>query len=44
MKHLIKILSLFIIIFYFSAANAANEDNIYKKIDLFSEVLYKINK
>ena len=44
MKHLIKFLSLFIIIFYFSAANAANEDNIYKKIDLFSEVLDKINK
>ena len=44
MKHLIKILSLFIIIFYFSAANAANENNIYKKIDLFSEVLDKINK
>ena len=44
MKNLIKILSLFIIIFYFSAANAANEDSIYKKIDLFSEVLDKINK
>ena len=44
MKHLIKILSIFIIIFYFSAANAANEDSIYKKIDLFSEVLDKINK
>ena len=44
MKHLIKILSLFIILFYFSAANAANEDSIYKKIDLFSEVLDKINK
>jgi len=44
MKHLIKILFLFIIIFYFSAANAANEDSIYKKIDLFSEVLDKINK
>ncbi len=44
MKQLIKILSLFIIIFYLSAANAANEDNIYKKIDLFSEVLDKINK
>ena len=44
MKHLIKFLSLFIIIFYFSAANAANEDSIYKKIDLFSEVLDKINK
>ena len=44
LKHLIKILFLFIIIFYFSAANAANEDSIYKKIDLFSEVLDKINK
>ena len=44
MKQLIKILFLFIIIFYFSAANAANEDSIYKKIDLFSEVLDKINK
>jgi len=44
MKNLIKILSLFIIIFYFLAANAANEDSIYKKIDLFSEVLDKINK
>ena len=44
MKHLIKILFLFIIIFYFSAANAANEDNIYKKNDMFSEVLDKINK
>ena len=44
MKNLIKILFLFIIIFYFSAANAANEDSIYKKIDLFSEVLDKINK
>ena len=44
MKNLIKILSLFIIMFYFSAANAANEDSIYKKIDLFSEVLDKINK
>ena len=44
MKNLIKILSLFIIIFYFSAANAANEDSIYKKIGLFSEVLDKINK
>ena len=44
MKHLIKILSLFIIIFYFSAANAANEDNIYKKIDLFGEVLEKVKE
>ena len=44
MKNLIKILFLYTIIFYFPAANAANEDNIYKKIDLFSEVLNKINK
>ncbi len=44
MKNLIKILFLYTIIFYFPAANAANEDNIYKKIDLFSEVLDKINK
>ena len=42
MKNIFKIL--FIIIFYFSTANAANEDDIYKKIDLFSEVLDKINK
>ena len=42
MKNILKIL--FIIIFYFSTANAANEDDIYKKIDLFSEVLDKINK
>ncbi len=27
-----------------SASNSANEDDIYKKIDLFSEVLEKINK
>ena len=44
MKQLIKILFLFTIIIYLSAASAANEDNIYKKIDLFSEVLDKINK
>ncbi len=42
MKNILKILLVFI--FYFSTANAANEDNIYKKIDLFSEVLDKINK
>ena len=42
MKNISKILLVFI--FYFSTANAANEDNIYKKIDLFSEVLDKINK
>ena len=27
-----------------NASNSANEDDIYKKIDLFSEVLDKINK
>ena len=42
MKNILKILLVFI--FYFSTADAANEDNIYKKIDLFSEVLDKINK
>ena len=42
MKNILKILLVFI--FYFSTSNAANEDNIYKKIDLFSEVLDKINK
>ena len=42
MKNILKILLVFI--FYFSTADAANEDDIYKKIDLFSEVLDKINK
>ena len=42
MKNILKILLVFI--FYFSTADAANEHNIYKKIDLFSEVLDKINK
>ena len=42
MKNILKILLVFI--FYFSTANAANENDIYKKIDLFSEVLDKINK
>ena len=42
MKIIFKIL--FIFIFYISAAIAVNEDDIYKKIDLFSEVLDKINK
>jgi len=42
MKIILKILFLFI--FYFSTAIAANEDDVYKKIDLFSEVLDKINK
>ena len=44
MKNILKNLFLFMFIFYFSIANAANEDDIYKKIDLFSEVLDKINK
>ena len=42
MINILKILLIFI--FYFSTAKAANEDDIYKKIDLFSEVLDKINK
>ncbi len=42
MKNLIIYLFLFII--SFSNVNSANEDDIYKKIDLFSEVLDKINK
>ena len=44
MKNILKNLFLFVFIFYFSIANAVNEDDIYKKIDLFSEVLDKINK
>ena len=44
MKNILKNLFLIVFIFYFSIANAANEDDIYKKIDLFSEVLDKINK
>tara|TARA_B100001996_G_scaffold20373_1_gene16422 strand:+ start:78 stop:1217 length:1140 start_codon:yes stop_codon:yes gene_type:complete len=44
MKNLIKNLILFLFIISFSKVYAANEDDIYKKIDLFSEVLDKINK
>ncbi len=44
MKILLKYLLLFLFIIFFSNANAANENDIYKKIDLFSEVLDKINK
>ena len=44
MKKLLKNLLLFLFIISFSKTYAANEDNIYKKIDLFSEVLDKINK
>ena len=44
MKKLLKNLLLFSLIIFFSKAYATNEDDIYKKIDLFSEVLDKINK
>ena len=44
MKILLKYLLLFLFIISFSNSNAANENEIYKKIDLFSEVLDKINK
>ena len=44
MKNLVKNLFLFLFIISFSKGYAANEDDIYKKIDLFSEVLDKINK
>jgi len=44
MKNLLKNLFLFLFIVSFSKGYAANEDDIYKKIDLFSEVLDKINK
>ncbi len=44
MKNLLKIIILFILIISFSEVKAANENDIYKKIDLFSEVLDKINK
>ncbi len=44
MKKLLKNVFLFLFIISFSAGYAANEDDIYKKIDLFSEVLDKINK
>ena len=44
MKNILINLFLFLLIFSFSKVNAANENDIYKKIDLFSEVLDKINK
>ena len=44
MKNLFKKIFLILFIISFSKVNATNEDNIYKKIDLFSEVLEKINK
>jgi len=44
MKILLQYLLLFLFIISFSNGNAANENDIYKKIDLFSEVLDKINK
>ena len=44
MKNFLKNLFLFLFIISYSTSYAANEDDIYKKIDLFSEVLDKINK
>ena len=44
MKNILKNVFLFLFIIFFSTGYAANEDDIYKKIDLFSEVLDKINK
>ena len=44
MKKLLKNLLLFLFIISFSKVCASNADDIYKKIDLFSEVLDKINK
>ena len=44
-NYLIRYLNLiFLTLFFTSSVNSANDDNIYKKIDLFSEVLDKINK
>tara|TARA_Y100001970_G_scaffold279870_1_gene387937 strand:- start:125 stop:1270 length:1146 start_codon:yes stop_codon:yes gene_type:complete len=44
-KILLNIFKSFILVLiFFSNCYSANEDNIYKKIDLFSEVLDKINK
>ena len=44
MKIKFKFIFTFIFIFFFENLNASDETNIYKKIDLFSEVLDKINK
>ena len=45
MKKIFKIISLTIILVFFSkTGSATNEENIYDKIDLFGEVLDKINK
>jgi len=44
LKNLLINLLLFLFIISFSKGYAANEDDVYKKIDLFSEVLDKINK
>jgi len=44
-KNFIKLLISFLFfLFLVNASNSANEEDIYKKIDLFSEVLDKINK
>ena len=44
MKIKFKFIFTFIFLFFFENLNASDETNIYKKIDLFSEVLNKINK
>ena len=44
MKNLFKKIFLLLFIISFSKVNATNEDDIYKKIDLFSEVLDKIKR
>ena len=46
MKKFILIISIYFLIFNlnYSSSSRGNENNIYKKIDLFSEVLEKINK
>ena len=44
MKKIFKIISLTIILVFFSkTGSATNEENIYDKIDLFVDVLDKIN-
>ena len=46
MKKFILITSIFFLIFNlsYSSSSRGNENNIYKKIDLFSEVLDKVKK
>ncbi len=46
MKKFILIISIYLLIFNlsYSSSSRGNENNIYKKIDLFSEVLDKVKK